>query len=1077
MPLKKYAFVSTSILLFLLFFSLTLSAQQSVSGKIIGKADNQPVIGATVKVDGANSATQTGPDGSFTVTSKKTITTLIISAIGFETQRVPVNGAASLSTISLAVSTSSLNDVVVVGYTAQKKKDITGAVTVVDVKSLKAQPAANPDQLLQGQAAGIQVISSGQPGAAAQINIRGIASFSNNDPLYIIDGVQGAFHDVNPDDIESIQVLKDAGAAAIYGIQGANGVIIVTTKKGKSGKSVISYDGWYSAIEPLGGNPFHLLNAAELMKVNQILGTNTALYTTNYVLPDYTYNNNGNTGIGNEGDPAVAPSKYVFTPDHSADYLIMKVNKAGTDWFHEDYKPNHSQNHTITASGGNEKSTYLFSLNYTDQNGTLQSNFLKRYSVRINSTTSVKKNIRVGENVYVFYKQNPLSENQWEGAPSREIYYAQPAVPVYDIAGNFAGSYDGPGLGNGDNPVADLVRFKQNRYNTWDVIGNVYGEVDILKHFTVRSVFGGTIDNQYSYNFNPTPYEQFESHNLANNFSEQAQYNDTWLWTNTLAYSNVFAEKHSVKILIGSEANSYSGRGVGGSSSNFSPTLASNPSYWILNNGTANITNYSYGNQTALYSLFGRLDYAYNDKYLIGATVRRDGASVLASAVRYTTFPSVSLGWRISGEDFMKSVTWINELKLRASWGKLGSIANVSAANSINTFGQAQASSYYDINGTSTSSVPGYYQIQVGNAGTTWEADKVENLGLDASLFGNKVDFTAEYFEKSISGLLAPYIYPATAAQGTFPFLNAANTQNKGFELTAAYHGIVNRDFKFNIGLNFTSYRNKVLSIPSPGYIDAGGSRQGNLVRNLPGHPIGSFYGYKVIGLYKDSNDVVNSPTETDAGPGRFKYADISGPNGKPDGVIDANDRTQIGNPNPKFTYGLNLSASYKNWDFSAFFYGSYGNQVYNEGRYWTDFYGSFAGNKSKDLLYNSWTPSNLNAKTPKIETSGYNSTNNVANSYFIESGSFLKLKSLKIAYNLPVSKIKGYGIDRLTFYIQAVNLFTITKYTGLDPELITGGSANGANPTYASTASFGIDYGNYPNNERSYVFGVNLSF
>jgi TonB-linked SusC/RagA family outer membrane protein len=1066
------------VLLCALFISLTTFAQKRVTGTVTNAKDNQPVAFATVMVKGTNIATSTATNGEFAITVPSGNNTLVITSIGFDEQEVSV-ASSSTVTVSLKEKTSTLNEIVVTGYTAQKKKDITGAVTVVDTKSLKAVPVGNPDQLLQGQAAGVQVISSGQPGAASQINVRGITSFGNNTPLYIIDGVQADMHDINPNDIESIQVLKDAGSAAIYGVQGSNGVIIVTTKKGRS-KSVVTYDGYVGVQEPISGNPLHLLNSTEMMQMNQKIGQNTALYGTNYTLPDYFYSDQttGSRGVGAAGDPAVDPSKYVFTPDHSADYFIAKANKSGTDWFHEIFKPALQQSHTVTASGASDKSSYLFSLNYTDLNGTLMSNYLKRYSVRINTMTSVKKNIRIGENAYVFYKENPQSVNQWESSPVQHIYTAQPIIPVYDIAGNFAGSWDGPGIGNGNNPVADLTRQGTNKGNTWDIIGNVFGEVDFLKHFTARTSFGGTIDNQYSYNFGYTPYEQFESHNLANSFSEQSQYNSTWLWTNTLTYTNIFAEKHSLKVLVGSEAKNYYGRGVGGGSGSFSPTLASDPNYWILNNGTANITNYSYASTNSIYSVFAKLDYAFMDKYLLGGTFRRDGASVLNQDARYGNFPSVSLGWRISSEGFMKGISWINDLKLRASWGKLGSVLNVNPANSINTYGQSTQSSYYDINGSSTSTVPGYLETQVGNAATTWEKDKIENIGVDAALFKNKLEFSAEYFIKSVDGLLFQYTFPAAGVgYATYPVVNGANTENRGVELTATYHGTVNKDLHFNVGLNFSSYKNKVVSIPNPGYFDAGGSRQGQIVRNMAGQPIGAFYGYKVLGLFKDSADVASSPTQTDAAPGRFKFADVSGPDGKKDGVIDANDRTIIGNPNPKFTYGLNLSVSYKNWDFSTFLYGSEGNDVYNETRYWTDFYGSFSGTKSKDLLYNSWTPTNLNAKTPILETNGSVSTNNSASSYFVEKGSFLKCRYLKVAYNFNPSLLKSVGIDRLTLYVQGVNLFMITKYSGIDPELLSAGSSNGANPGYAANSSFGIDYGNYPNNQKSYLVGVNLAF
>ncbi len=1043
-----------------------------VSGKVVNEK-GEPLQGVTVSVKGSKTGTQTGPDGSFTIEVPNAKSTLVFSSIGFERSEITVGSNTSQFNLTLKTANTALNEVLVTGYSTQRKRDITGAVSVVNVPNLKAVPVGNSDQLLQGQASGVQVISSGQPGAASQINIRGITSFGNNDPLYIIDGVQASLHDINPNDIETIQVLKDAGSAAIYGVQGANGVVVVTTKRGKGGRLTVNYDGYVGSQQPLSGNPLNLLNAEEMRQLAQKVAIGNPLYGPGYTIPDYIYSdqNTGVRGTAAAGDPAVDTSKYLFTPDHSGDYFIVKTNKAGTDWFHEVFKPALQQSHTISVNSGNDKSSYLFSFNYLDQHGTAKNTYLKRYSVRLNTTATIKNVIRIGENAYVFYKDNPLIPNQWENGIVAGVWGAHPVLPVRDIMENYAGAWDGPGLGNVGNPVADLDRRGTNKSNVWNVIGNVFAEVDILRHFTARSSFGGTIDNQYNHDFSFTPYESFESHNLTNGFNENSLYNSTWLWTNTLTYSNTFASRHTLKALVGTEAKNYSGRGVGGSSKNFSATLAGDPNFWILNNGTQGITNYSYANSNSLYSIFGRLDYSFDNKYLIGATIRRDGASVLAKDVRYGNFPSVSVGWRISQENFMKDVSWINELKLRGSWGKLGSVLNVSASNSINTYGQSTQSSFYDINGTSNSTVPGYLQTQVGNGATTWEKDEIKNIGIDATILKSKLDITAEYFVKTVDGLLFQYNFPAAGVGfATYPVVNGANIQNKGIDLSATYHGTVRKDFTFDIGLNFSHYKNKVLAIPNPGYFDAAASRQGQLVRNLPGSPVGSFFGYEVVGLYKDSTQIKGLPVQDGAAPGRFIFKDRDG-----NDTINAKDRGVIGNPNPDFTYGLNLSVSYKNFTLGAFFYGSQGNDNYNEVRYWTDFYGSFPVTKSKDLLYNSWTPTNQNAKTPVIEANGSLSTNNSSSTYFIENGSFLKCRYVKLAYKFNSDKLKRLGLDNFSLYIQAANLFTITKYTGLDPELISAGGA--ANPGYAANSSFGIDYGNYPNNQKTFLVGFNLSF
>ena len=1078
---RKLSLLKVGFILSAILFSNSIFAQKQITGTVkdeTGKA----VVGSTVAVRGSKTATETDANGGFTISVPKDNSVLEISSVGFEPQDVYVQGKSSVD-VTLRTSVSSLNTVVVTGYGSQKKKDITGAVAIVDVKDMKASPAGNADQMLQGQASGLNVITTGSPGSNSQINIRGITSFGNNDPLVIVDGVQGNLHDLNPNDIASIQVLKDAGSAAIYGVQGANGVIIVTTKRGShGGKATISYDAYVGVQEPLGGNVFNLLSSTQLMQltkeVNDRAGGTSQLYGTSYVLPDYFYNSSQGPHIAASGDPAVDPSKYFFDPSNPAnDYIIAKANKGGTDWFHEIFKPAFQQSHSISASGGTDRNVYYFSLDYLDQQGTMINTFQKRYAARMNTEFSVKKNIRVGENAYIFYKQNPQDPNgnQSEGDEISYSYREQPIIPVYDIMGHYGGTYDGPELGNGQNPVANLDRIKNNRYNQWDIVGNVFAEVDILKHFTVRTQFGGTIDNQYSYKFTYNDYNDVESHTSLNGFSEQSQFNSSWVWTNSLTYSNTFAQDHNLKIFVASEAKNNNGRGLGGGSNNF---FSTDPAYWILNNGSQNVTNYSYAYKNALYSVFGRLDYSYKDKYLLSATVRRDGASVLAPAVRYGNFPSFSLGWRISQEDFMKNVTWINELKLRGSWGKLGSVNNLTANNQFNLYGQNFSNSFYDINGTSNNVVTGYYQTQIGNPNAKWEQDVISNFGFDALLFNSRLNLTAEYYVKKANGLLFPDQLPGAGVglgSGAPPYVNIGNIQNTGVDVSASYGGNFSRNWNYNVGLSVTAYKALVKSVPGTGYFDAGGSRIGSFARNEDGHPVGAFFGYKVIGIFQDSAQVSKSPTQQDAAPGAFIYKDVNG-----DNAITPDDRTFLGNPNPKFTYGLNLNLGYKNFDFTAVLYGSYGNDAVNYVKYWTDFYDAFAGNKSLDLLNNSWSPTNTKGTIPIARTSNSFSTDAIPNSFFIEKASFLKCKSVILGYTIPGNVLQRVGIDKFRIYAQVANLFTATKYSGLDPELITSGTsatASGNNPGYAYSSSFGIDYGNYPNNQRSFLFGVNVQF
>ncbi len=1051
----------------LALLSLQLNAQKTVTGKVTNGKDKLPVAGTTVTVKGSTTATQTDGEGIFKITVPSEKSVLVFTAVGFETMEVSTSGKTSVVT-ELRESTSSLNEIVVTGYTAQRKKDITGAVSVVNVANLKQVPAGTGEEALQGQASGVSIITSGQPGAASDIRIRGITSFGNNQPLVLIDGVQGSLHDINTNDVESIQVLKDA-SASIYGVRGSNGVIIITTKKGKAGKVNVNYTA-YLGIQTAGkgfnlATPQEVANAVWLQQRNSgnvdsvTHNPSTKQYGNgpNPVLPDYI------TPFGAKaGDPNTDPSTYDINSNQ-----ITKANKAGTDWYHSVMKAAPTQSHTLTVSGGYNKSSYLFSLGYLDQQGILLNTHLKRYSVRLNTQTSIHDHIRIGENAYIFYKDNPTVQNQNEGNPLSFTYRESAIIPIYDIKGNFAGTKS-QDLGNSRNPFADATRNGVNKGNDWEITGNVYAEVDLLKHFLVRTSMGGNINNQYYHNFSYVGYENAEGNTGSNSFTEGASYNSSWTWTNTLSYTNTFG-KHSVKGLIGTEAISYYGRNVSATRGNY---FSTNPNFWVVNTGSpAGASNAGSAYQSGIYSQFGRLEYNYNDKYLINGTIRRDGSSVFYTGRQYGYFPSVSVAWRISQENFFKGVTFVNDLKLRYSWGKLGSASNVPGTNPFLLYASNVGRSFYDLGGTNTSPQSGFYNSNIGNQNTTWEGDIISNVGLDATLFKNKIDITVEWYKKKVSGLLFPAQYDVLyRADATPPFVNIGDMQNTGIDASATYHGTVHK-VKFDVTGLITTYSNKITSIPGTGFFTTGGSRNGDIVKNAVGHPVSSFYGYQVVGLFQSAADVAKSATQDGAAPGRFKYADING-----DGKITADDRTYFGNPNPKFTYGLNISVSYSNFDFSTFFFGSYGNDIFNGVKIFTDFPQLFKGGLSKDAALNSWTPTNTNTKVPKLENAASFSTTTVINSYYLEKGSYLRNKQFSLGYTLPAKMLSKYGIDKFRIYVQAVNLFTITKYSGLDPELQSLDPNNQSGAINGGSNSFGIDYGNYPHTAQ-YLIGVNVNF
>ncbi len=1037
-------------------------AQSNRKGTVSGNDDKLPVIGASVTIKGTGIGTITDINGAFSINASAE-DVLVITYIGYQVSEVTVGDKIIIPVLLIKASTT-LNEVVVTGYTSQRKKDITGSIAVVNIASLKSVPSGSTESLLQGQASGVSVVNSGNPGGGSQINIRGISTLGNSSPLVLIDGVPGNLRDLNVNDIESMQVLKDAGSASIYGVRGSNGVVIVTTKKGKKGKTTITYDGYYGTQMPL-ANGFKLagtqtyMDALFQMQKNSGIDnpTHPQFGTGTFTIPDYIL-----PAGAKEGAPNTDPSTYNINTNQ-----ITRANKEGTDWYHEIFKQAPIQSHNVTAAGGSEKSNFLFSLNYFDQQGTLINTYLKRYSVRANSDFKIG-HVRIGENLFTFFKDNPIISNQNEGNAIAYAFREPPIIPVYDIMGNFAGT-KAPGLGNSQNGVGNQIRSRDNQGYNWQTNGNVFAEVDFAKNFTARSSIGGNIENYYSYFFSPTLYENAEGNTSPNSFTEISGFRYNRTWTNTLNYSRRL-KNHDIKVLLGTENIKNYGRGQFGTRGNY--TLSTDPNYVNLNTGSPSTATNGVQQlfSNTLNSYFARIDYSFKDRYLLSGTIRRDGSSFFAPDQRWGTFPSVTAGWRISQENFMKGISWLNDLKFRGGYGVLGSLSGVSNQpnNAFSLFAASPSNSYYDIRGTGNSTILGTYKSQLGNLGTTWESDAIANLGFDATLFNNKLELSFEVYKKTITGLLFRQSILATGGGAAAPFVNGGNIENKGIDFSATYHGTVRDDLKFDAGINLSTYSNKVASLPNglryQDYNSAGSTRLGSFVRLQPGRSVGEFFGYQVERLFRDAADVTASPTQASAAPGRFKYKDVNN-----DGKISEDDRTFFGNPNPKFTGGFNLNVSYKNFDMNAFLYGSYGNKVLNLVRYWTNFPQVFGGNVSADIISNSWSPTNQNARIPILETSANFSNTGVFNSFYMEDGSYLRLKSLTLGYTLPGAKLTKYGISKIRIYVLATNLFTLTKYTGLDPEL--------QNSNLNDNTSFGIDFGNYPANQKNYNIGLNVTF
>ncbi len=1034
------------------FFSLVLSVEmifaqeRTITGKVT--SEEGPLAGVAVVVQGTTIGTFTDADGNYSIKVPGPSSVLSFSIIGYVTQNITV-GTQSVIDVVMETEVKALQEVIVTGYSTQRKRDITGAVGVVETSKLTAIPVGNVATQLQGQTSGVTVIGNGQPGSTAKVRIRGFSSFENNDPLYVIDGVPTQdISSLNPNDIASMAVLKDAGAASIYGSRASNGVIVITTKKGASGIKV-TYDMFAGVQLPGGGPTKDLLTAQEYADLQWLV-----------------YKNDGTV----ETHPIYGPST---NPKPT-----MPSWAGNTDWYAEITRNAPIINHDITLSGGTDNAKFFAGFGAFLQDGIIIYNYSDKYTGRFNSEfTFLNNRVKVGENVTAAYRKSLGVGNLNEGSPFQMgPYRTQPIIPVkmttavsgmsHDfVPGDWGGTGIAPRLGNSSNVVANLTRNKDNDYYNVRAVGNAYIDIELLKGLNFKSSIGGTYFSDYSVWYSYATYENSENVATAS-LNENSSYSLDWVWTNSLTLNKTFGV-HSINSVAGYEAVKYGiGRGLSASAAGY---FSDAVDFRTLTNGATKTGSYSWiGTPTALVSMFLKADYSLMNKYLISATIRRDGSSRFGKDTRFGIFPSFSGAWRISQESFFQGITWISDLKIRGSYGTMGNQLAVSPTNQFYLYGGDVSSSFYDIQGTGNKPLQGFRPTRIGNPDAKWETNISKNIGFEASLFQDKFSIVFDWYTKKTKDLLFSPELPGTSGAAAPPYINIASMLNKGvdIELTFRNHW---GDFGVNATATFTTYKNEIIKIAeNVEFFDYGGAttRIGAGNRNMVGHPMSSFFGYEVIGLFQDSTDVANSPYQDGAEPGFFKYANIDTATMVVKGVrrqyIGPDDRTFIGDPNPDFTYGLNLGLTYKNFDLSAFFYGSQGNDIFNWNRWWIDFWPSFQGQKSKDLLYNSWTPQRKDAKVPKASNKSNFSNNTVVNSYYMEDGSFLRLKNLQLGFTFPKNLVNKMHINSLRVYVQTVNLFTITKYSGMDPEL--GGDDR----------AFGSDKGNYPN-VKQVIFGLNL--
>jgi TonB-linked SusC/RagA family outer membrane protein len=1060
------------LLLMSLCLAINVQAQTKITGKVIAGDDKTPVIGASIKIKNAPGGTTTDANGQFALNITPN-TVLVISFIGYTNKEVIVGTQTNLN-VTLDPVKNDLSEVVVTGYSSQRKKDLTGAVTVVNIAQLKSQPAASAIESLQGKAAGVAIVSDGAPGSTPQIRVRGTTTINNNDPLYVIDGVpyEGKLSWLSQNDIESMQVLKDASSSSIYGARANNGVVIITTKRGAIGAPKITLDSYYGIATPR-KNAFpkmmspqqyaeYLFTSYRNAGLPPLTGTNYG-NGTSPTLPEYLL---AGTATGQNITAADAdPSRYNLTRDRTTSYQITRANQQGTNWFEEITESAPSQSHQISASGGGENAIYTFGGGYLNQQGTIKNTGFTRYNFRSNTQfTALDKKLRFGENAQYSYSEgfgfgvnpNVSGEYQDEGSAVSWAYRIPTIIPVYDIMGNFAGS-QGSNLGNAENPVATLFRAKDNKNRSNFFFGNVFGEYDIIPGLTARTSFGLRYENYNGVSMR-YPNPEFSEGTPASNLAEYQGYTTEWTWTNTLNYKKVFG-KHNLAVLLGTEAIKSRNRQLDAGRNDF--FLLGNLDYYYLNAGASNISNASVGSIGSLYSLFAKADYSFNDRYLFSATIRRDGSSNFGPDNKFGYFPAVSGAWRISEEDFMKDNKVFSDLKFRVGYGQTGN-QRIPSFNYIDRFQSAINSGGYPMGGANLVS-SGVSQIQYGNPGIKWESLSSLNIGLDFTVKGGMFDGSIDWYNKKTTDMLYPVPLPATAVGvGASPFVNAGDMSNKGIEVNLGYHVNRNNDnpFKFDAGINFSRNVNKVIKLA-----DGISQQPYGTVRSLttsilrPGEAFGSFFGYKVAGIYQNAGDITNSPGYTGARVGGFKYQDIDG-----DGVITPADRTIIGDPNPDFLYSLSLNVAYKKWDVAMFFNGVQGNDLYEATRYYTDF-PTFPGAKSTRLL-DAWSPTNTGSMIPSPYV-GVSDLEYASSSYYVQNGSFFRMKNLQVGYTFPLKPDSKLGVSKIRIYASATNIFTITKYTGLDPEV------SQESDTFSVP---GLDRGIYPS-PRQYLLGLSFGF
>ena len=1058
--------IGLSLLFALTMSGTALSQTIAVTGTVTSTTGT-PLPGVTIRVQGTDARATTGPTGQYRITAPSDAV-LIFSRVGQKPVQTTVAGRNTVDVTMAQISY--LEEVVVTGYQEQRRGDITGAVANVNMASAERQSSASILQRLDAATPGVTVVNGGSPGSRSTVRIRGISSFQNNDPLYVIDGMavsDSYMNFLNPDDIVSIQVLKDASAASIYGQRASNGVVVIeTTRRGPAGPPRATLrvrTGWATPVR--GYDDFLILNPLDYFAVvkqsyiNAGLAVPTKIFgdPNNPTIPAYIYASPAATLTTDQwGRPATVDlTKYSYPNS-----LIMP-GSSGTNWWSEVFGTGFVGNYNLDVKGGSADNSYSVSFNYFDQKGTARFNEFKRGTVRAN-TAFQRNKLNFGENIVLALDRHFGGVTDDPGGYAEDGILGknilmQPVIPVFDVNGNYAGGKT-TGLGNQLNPLKEADSWKHNENSNNQVFGNVFAGYDLTKHATLRSNLGFNVAEQAFAGFQPRFPENAEA-TFTTSINEQTNNFTDWSWSNTLRYIKALGS-HSFNVLLGQEAGAGNNRFISGSiGSLLNDDINSRYIQDAL--GDASTKNvFSTGGKSARLSLFGKADWNYSDKYVASFTLRRDGSSRLAPGHRWGTFPAFGVGWRITNEGFLSHSRIFSDVMLRYGWGITGN-QQIPSGRIVSTFGGDRGDTYYDVQGKNTSVISGFRQTSLGNPDLKWEENKSSNIGADMALFDGAINLVVDVYRRASSNVLFDPRTPATAGVAAPPIVNIAKIRNTGVDFSIGHQGRA-----WNISFNGSHYKNTIVSINGVQDYFYGPitTRRGNQVINKVGFPIGSFYGYIADGFFKDDADVKAHATQDGAAPGRIKFRDVNG-----DGKINLDDRAIIGSPHPDFTGGLDLGFRRGNFDLSATLFGSYGNDIFeNQMEFYV--FREFQTNVKKDLLANSWRPDHQDAKYPKLD---FNDSYSWAlSSYYVKDGSYTRLRNLQIGYDIPASMSRTIPLSRI--YVQGENLFTITSYEGLDPSL-PAANINGAAGDIRDQYR-GVDRGAYPSN-RIFSIGIVASF